>query len=44
MKTKELICVSCPIGCAVTVTLDDNNEVVSVTDYPGHQRMEVRPL
>ena len=31
MKTKELICVSCPIGCAVTVTLDDNNEVVSVT-------------
>ncbi len=31
MKTKELICVSCPIGCAVTVTLDDNNEVISVT-------------
>ena len=31
MKTKELICVSWPIGCAVTVTLDDNNEVVSVT-------------
>lgn len=31
MKTKEFICVSCPIGCAVTVTLDDNNEVVSVT-------------
>lgn len=31
MKTKELICVSCPIGCSVTVTLDDNNEVVSVT-------------
>lgn len=31
MKTKDLICVSCPIGCAVTVTLDDNNEVVSVT-------------
>ncbi len=31
MKTKELICVSCPIGCAVTVTLDENNEVVSVT-------------
>lgn len=30
MATKEMVCVSCPIGCAITVELDDNNEVVSV--------------
>ncbi len=30
MTTKEMVCVSCPIGCAITVELDDNNEVVSV--------------
>ncbi len=27
---KELICVSCPIGCMMTVELNDNNEVLSV--------------
>ena len=31
MTKKELICVSCPMGCAITVELDDNNNVVSVT-------------
>lgn len=31
MTKREMICVSCPIGCAITVELDDNNEVVSVT-------------
>ena len=30
MTKREMVCVSCPIGCAVTVELDDNNEVVSV--------------
>ena len=28
--TKEMICVSCPIGCMMTVELNDKNEVVSV--------------
>ena len=27
---KEMICVSCPIGCMMTVELNDKNEVVSV--------------
>ncbi len=27
---RELICVSCPIGCMLTVELSDNNEVLSV--------------
>lgn len=31
MEKRELICVSCPIGCAITVELDDNGEVLSVT-------------
>lgn len=31
MTTREMVCVSCPIGCAITVELDDNNEVISVT-------------
>ena len=31
MTKRDLICVSCPIGCAITVELDDNNEVISVT-------------
>ncbi len=31
MTKKEMVCVSCPIGCAITVELDDSNEVVSVT-------------
>ena len=31
MAKREMVCVSCPIGCAITVELDDNNEVISVT-------------
>lgn len=31
MEKRELICVSCPIGCAITVELDDNGQVISVT-------------
>lgn len=30
MEKRELICVSCPMGCPITVTLDDDNQVVSV--------------
>lgn len=31
MTKREMVCVSCPMGCAITVELDDNNEVISVT-------------
>lgn len=31
MEKREMVCVSCPIGCAITVELDDNNDVISVT-------------
>ena len=27
---KEMVCVSCPIGCLLTVELNDKNEVISV--------------
>ena len=28
---KNIICVSCPMGCGITVELNDSGEVVSVT-------------
>ena len=31
MTTRNLICVSCPRGCPVTVTMDDNGNIVEVT-------------
>ena len=31
MEKRELVCVSCPMGCAITVELDDNGQVTSVT-------------
>lgn len=31
MTKREMVCVSCPMGCAITVEIDDNNEVISVT-------------
>ena len=31
MTKREMVCVSCPMGCDITVELDDNNEVISVT-------------
>ena len=30
MERKELICIGCPLGCAITVTMDGGN-VVSIT-------------
>lgn len=30
MTERDLICIACPRGCAIKVTLDDNKEVVSV--------------
>ena len=30
METRELICINCPLGCALTVTLE-NGEVTRVT-------------
>ena len=32
METRELTCIGCPMGCALTVELDAN-EVVSVTGH-----------
>lgn len=30
MKTKELTCVVCPVGCKITVELDDNDKITKV--------------
>lgn len=32
MSTKELTCIGCPLGCAITVTMDGTN----VTDVTGN--------
>ncbi len=29
--TRDLICVSCPLGCPITVELSENGEVIKVT-------------
>ncbi len=31
MEKRNLICVACPLGCPVTVTIDDNGNVTDVT-------------
>ncbi len=31
MEKRNLICVACPLGCPITVTLDDNGAVTEVT-------------
>ncbi len=31
MTKRELTCIACPIGCQITVSLDDNGEVLDVT-------------
>ena len=31
MTTRDMICVSCPIGCALHVELDDDGKVLSVS-------------
>ncbi len=31
MEKRELICVACPLGCPITVTIDDNGNVTDVT-------------
>ncbi len=28
---KEMICVSCPVGCSIKIELSENNDVLSVT-------------
>lgn len=28
---KNIVCVACPMGCGITVELDDSNEILSVT-------------
>ena len=36
MEEKNLICICCPLGCPLTVTLE-NGEVISVTGNTCHQ-------
>ena len=31
MEERNLICINCPMGCPLTVTLNDQGEVISVT-------------
>lgn len=31
MENKRFICINCPVGCHLTVSLDEKNEVISVT-------------
>ena len=31
MTTKELTCIVCPMGCSLSVTLDDDGKFISVT-------------
>ena len=33
MITKELTCIGCPMGCNITVTLDDNKNVLDVKGF-----------
>ncbi len=33
METKRLICIGCPLGCPMTVTLNDAGEVQSVEGF-----------
>lgn len=30
MSTRQMICVACPIGCAITVTLDADNTITKI--------------
>ena len=30
MKEQDIICINCPLGCRVTLTINDSGEVVSV--------------
>ena len=40
MAKKELVCVSCPIGCSITVELSDSGEVLSVKRGDAYARAE----
>lgn len=31
MKTRELTCIGCPLGCAVEVEIEENGQIVNVT-------------
>lgn len=31
MEKRELVCVACPLGCGITVSIGDNGEVLEVT-------------
>jgi CxxC motif-containing protein len=41
METKKLVCVNCPKGCNITVTLD-NGKVVDIKGYTCDKGQELR--
>ncbi len=38
METKEMICIGCPLGCNLTVTIDNNDIKVSGNTCPNGER------
>lgn len=36
MSIRELTCIGCPLGCALTVTLEENENGVEVTNVTGN--------
>ena len=42
MEKRELVCVACPLGCPITVTLEDNNNVTDVTGNTCKREMHTQ--
>ena len=38
METKEMICIGCPLGCNLTVTIDNDDIKVSGNNCPNGER------
>lgn len=38
METKEMICIGCPLGCNLTVAIDNDNISVSGNNCPNGER------
>lgn len=36
MSTRELTCIGCPLGCALTVTMEETDGCISVTAVTGN--------
>ena len=40
VEKRKLICISCPVGCELTVTIDED-KIIDVEDEEGGERVEV---